>query len=111
MAVLCVLHKLKCNPMHHLYGDLPVPYVPVRVTRGAVLEHRYTYSLPRCRTSQYSITFSTFSVSLWNDLDDPAYSMVGYSRIFKSRSMLFFIGLRLGPFLSSNVFPFSSFFL
>ena len=34
--------------MHPLYGALPVPYVPVRVTRGAVIAHRFTYAPPRC---------------------------------------------------------------
>ena len=31
MAVLCMLYKIRCNPMDPLYGALPVPYVPVRV--------------------------------------------------------------------------------
>ena len=44
--------KIRCNPMHPLYGALPVPYVPVRVTRGALIEHRYHYLPARCRTSQ-----------------------------------------------------------
>ena len=35
VAVLCMLYKIRCNPMHPLFGALPVPYVPVRVTRGA----------------------------------------------------------------------------
>ena len=30
------------NPPH---GALPVPYVPVRATRGALVAHRYTYDL------------------------------------------------------------------
>ena len=29
-----------------LYGALPEPYLPVRVTRGAVISHRYTYASP-----------------------------------------------------------------
>ena len=29
---------------HPLYGALPVPYVPVRVTRGALVSHRYIYA-------------------------------------------------------------------
>ena len=37
VAVLCKLYKIMCNPMHPLYGALPVPYVLVRVTRGAVI--------------------------------------------------------------------------
>ena len=46
-----------CNPKHPLCGALPVPYVPVRVTRGALIPHRYTFVPPRCRTSQYRRTF------------------------------------------------------
>ena len=38
VAVLCMLYKIRCNPMHPLYGALPVPYVKVRVT------HRFTYA-------------------------------------------------------------------
>ena len=30
VAVLYMLHKIRCNPMHPLYGALPVPYVPMR---------------------------------------------------------------------------------
>ena len=62
--------------MHTLCGALPVPYVPVRVTRGALIAHRYTYAPPRCRTSQYHITFIRLSVSLWNDLVDPVFDGV-----------------------------------
>ena len=29
-----------------------MPYVPVRVTRGALVAHRYIYAPPRCRTTQ-----------------------------------------------------------
>ena len=42
MAVLCMLYKMRCNPMHPLYDALPGPCVPLRVTRGAVVAHRYT---------------------------------------------------------------------
>ena len=42
VAVLCMLYKIRCNPMHPLYGALPVPYVPVRVTHGAVIARRYS---------------------------------------------------------------------
>ena len=27
VAVLCMLYKIRCNPMHPLYGALPGPYV------------------------------------------------------------------------------------
>ena len=71
VTVLCMLDKIRCNPMYPLCGALPVPYVPVRVTRGALIAHRYTYAPPRCRTSQYRMSFIPLSVSLWNDLVDP----------------------------------------
>ena len=77
VAVLCTLHKIRCNSMHPLYGAHPVRYVPVRVTRGAVIAHRYTYAPPRSRTSQYRRTFVLWSVSLWNDLSDPVFDSVG----------------------------------
>ena len=35
VAVLCMLYKIRCNPLHPLYGILPVPYVSVLGTRGA----------------------------------------------------------------------------
>ena len=31
VAVLCKLNKIRLNPMHPLYGALPVPFVPVLV--------------------------------------------------------------------------------
>ena len=44
VAELCMLFKIKSNPMHHLSGALPLPYVPVRVTRGAFVAHIGTRS-------------------------------------------------------------------
>ena len=90
VAVLCMLYKIRCNPIHSLCGALPVPYVPVRVTRGTLIAHRYTYAPPRCRTSQYRRTFIPLSVSLWNDLVDPVYDGVGLAG-FKSRSNAFLL--------------------
>ena len=90
VSVLCMLYKIRCYPMHSLYGALPVPYVPVRVTRGAVIAHRYTYAPPRCRNSQYRRTFVPFSVSLWNALSDPVFDGVGLAG-FKSRANAFLL--------------------
>ena len=73
--------------MHPLYGALPVP---VRVTRGAVIAHRFTYAPPRCRTSQYSRTFISLSVSLWDDLSDPMFDGVELAG-FKSRANVFLL--------------------
>ena len=50
VAVLCMLYKIRCNPVHPLNGALAGPYVPARVTRGALVARRYTYAPPRCRT-------------------------------------------------------------
>ena len=85
VAVLCMLYKNRCNPVHPLNGALPGPYVPVRVTRGALVAHRYTYAPPRCRTLQDSRTFIPFSVSLWNDLANPVFDGVGLAG-FKCRA-------------------------
>ena len=38
LAVLCMLCKIGRNPMHPLDEALPGPYVPVRVTRGALAD-------------------------------------------------------------------------
>ena len=76
--------------MHPLNDSLPGPYVPVRVTRGALVAHRYTYALPRCRTSQYHMTFVLLSVSLWNGLAGPVFDGVGLAG-FKSRANVFLL--------------------
>ena len=64
VAELCVLFKIKSNPMHPLSGALPLPYVTACVTRGASVAHRQSFAPPRCRTSQYRRSFVPFSVSL-----------------------------------------------
>ena len=89
VAVLCMRYKIRCNPMHPLYGASPVPYVPVRVTSSAVIAHRYAYVPPRCRTSQYDRTFIPLSVSQWNDLSD-VFDDVGLVG-FKSRANAFLL--------------------
>ena len=78
--------------MHPLNGALLGPYVSVRVTRGALVTHRYTYAPPRCRTSQYSRTFILLSVSLWNNLANPVFDGVGLAG-FKSWANAFLLAL------------------
>ena len=90
VAVLCMLCKIRCNTKHSLCGALPVPYVPVRVTRGALITHWYTFAPLGCRTSQYRRIFIPLSVSLWNDLVDPVFDGVGLAG-FKSRSNAFLL--------------------
>ena len=89
VAVLCMLYKIRCNPVHPLNGALPVPYVPARITRCVLVAHQYTYAPPRCRTLQYSRSFIPFSVSLWNDLANPVFDGGG----FQEQGQCFFIGL------------------
>ena len=79
MAVLCMLYKIRCNPVHPLNGAVPGPL------HGALIAHRYNYAPTRCRTLQYSRTFIPLSVSLWNDLANPVFDSVGLAG-FKSRA-------------------------
>ena len=85
-----MLFKIKSNPMHPLSGAMPLPYVPARVTRGALVAHKHAFAPPRCRTSQYRRTFVPHSVSLWNDLSDPVFDGVGLAG-FKSIANAFLL--------------------
>ena len=76
--------------MHPLSGALPLPYMPVRVTRGALVAHRHLFAPPRCSTSQYRRSFLPLSVSLWNDLSGPVFFGVGQVG-FKSRANAFLL--------------------
>ena len=74
--------------MHPVSGTLPLPYVPARVARGALVAHRHSFAPPRCRTSQYRRTFVPLSMSLWNDLGDHVFDGVRLAG-FKSRANAF----------------------
>ena len=76
--------------MHPFSGALSLPYVPARVTCGALVVHRHSFAPPRCRTSQYRRTFVPLSVSLWNDLSDPLFDGVGLAG-FKNRVNAFLL--------------------
>ena len=105
-CVCCIVYTIWCNLMHPLYGALPGPYVPVWVTRGAPVSHRYTRSIPRCRNSLYSMSFIPLSVSLWNNLTDSVFDGVGLDG-FKSRANVFFIRRSCSiPTIASTIFPF-----
>ena len=111
VAVLCMLYKIRCNQVRPLNGALPGPYVPARVTRGALVAHRYTYAQFRCRTLQYSRTFIPFSVSLWNDLACSVFDGVGLA-VSRAGPMLLYWPKLLYPNYSLLLsFPFSSFCL
>ena len=90
VAELCMLFRIKSNPMHPLSGALPLPYVPGHGTRGALVAHRNSFAPPRCRTSQYSRIFVLLSVSLSNDLCDLLFDNVGLAG-FKSRANAFLL--------------------
>ena len=103
VTVLCMLYKIRCNPMHPLNDALPGPYVPVRGTHGALVAHWYTYAPPRCKTLQYRMTFIHISVSLWNKLADPVFD--GGTGGFGEQGQCFFICLSCSIH-TSTIFPF-----
>ena len=80
-----------------LYGVLSVPYVFVRVTRGALVAHRYAHEPPPHKT------FISLSVSLWNNLDY-LYSMVWDWRVSRAGPMLFYWLSCLLPFCILHCF-------
>ena len=90
VAEVCMLFKIKSNPMHPLSGALPFPHVPAHVTRGALVAHRHSFAIPHRRTSQYPRTIVPLSVSLWNDLSDPVFDGMGLAS-FKSRANAFLL--------------------
>ena len=90
VAVMCMLYKIRCNPMNPLNDAVPGPYVPVLVTCGALVAHRYTYASPCYRTSQYRRIFVSLSVSLWNYLAYPIFDGVRLAG-FKSRANAFLL--------------------
>ena len=61
--------------MHPLNNALPGPYVPVQVTRSALVAHRYIYG---SAASQQNLAVpEDFCSSLWNDFADPVFDGVG----------------------------------
>ena len=104
VAVLCMVYKIMCNPVHPLNGALPGPYVRVRVTRGALVAHRYTYAPPRCRTLQYRAGLLFPSRCLSRTILLTPYSWCGTGG-FQEQGQCFFIGLSCS--IRTVVFSFS----
>ena len=50
IALLCMLFKIKSNPMHPLNGTLPLPYVTAGVPLGAFVAYWHSFAPPPCRT-------------------------------------------------------------
>ena len=111
VAVLCMRYKIRCNPVHPLNGALPWSYVPVRVTRGVLVAHRYTYAPPRCRILQYrGLLFPSRCPS--GTILITSYSMVWDCRVSRVGPMLLYWPKLLYPYYSLLIFfPFSSFCL
>ena len=103
VAVLCMLCKIRCNPMHPLYGALPQPYVLLHVTRSTVIAHRYTYAPPCCRTRSTAGLFSR--QYLCGTILVTQYSMVRTTG-FHEQGQFRFIGLAAGSLFVSYSFPF-----
>ena len=106
VAVLCMLYKIRCYPMHPLNYALPGQCVPVRVTRGALVAHRYTYGPPRCRTSLYRRIIVSLSVSLWNDRADPVFDGVRMAGFKSWANAILLAKSALSMPYSSTIFPF-----
>ena len=87
VAALCMLFKIKSNPMHPLSGALPLPYLSARVTRGAFVTYRQSLRLlavellnsvePLCPSQCH---FGTILVTL--------YLMVWDRRVLRTQPML-----------------------
>ena len=108
VAILCMLYKIRRNPVHPLNGALLGPYVPVRVTHGPLISHRYTFAPLRCRTSQYHMTFILLSVPPGTILLTP-HSMVWDWPVSRAGPTLFYWLKLLYPYYSPLLFfPFSS---
>ena len=75
-----LLYKIRCNPIAP-----PVSYVWSRFILGALVAHRYTFAPSRYRTSQYTKTYISLLVYLWNDLGNHLFDGVGLAG-FKSRA-------------------------
>ena len=86
-----MLYKIRCNPVHPLNGALPGPYVPARVTRGALVAHRHTYAPPRC------VPFSTAGLLFLYRCPSGTILLSPYKRFgtdgFQEHGQSFFIAL------------------
>ena len=111
VAVLCMLYKIRCNPVHPLNGALPGQYVPARVTRGALLHigtlmHRL--AAEPCSTAGLLLPSRCPSGTI---LLTP-YSIVWDWRVSRAGPMLLYWPNLLYPYYNLQLFfPFSSFCL
>ena len=104
VAVLSMLYKIRCNPMDSLYGAVPVMYVPVRVTRGAVIEHRTLIRLLAAETRSIAGLLFPSQYLCGTVLVTP-YWIVWDLRVSRADPMLF-IGLTARSLFVSYCFQF-----
>ena len=107
MAVLCMLYKIWCKPMHPHYDDLPVPYVQVPIAPSAP----YIDILMGLLAAELRITAGpllpdhcpcgTIMLTL--------YSMVWDWRVSRAGPMLFYLPCSTIQLCLLLFFPFSSF--
>ena len=110
VAVICMLYKIRCNPNHPLNGALPGPYVPVRVTRGALVigAHMHRLAAEPCSTAGLLFLSRCPSGTILLTL----YSMVWDWRVSRAEPVLFYWPKLLYPYYNFLLFiPFSSFCL
>ena len=108
IAVLCLLYKIRCNPMHPLNDALPGPYVPVWLHAVPLL---HIGILMRCLAAEPRSTagllFPTQCPS--GTILLTAYSMVWDCRVSRARPMFFYWPKLLYPYYGLLLFfPFSS---
>ena len=86
VAVLCMLYKIRCNPLHILHCAFPAPYVPVRVT-----PHIGTLIMHLLAAEPHSIAGLLYPCQYlyWTTLVTP-YSMVFDWRVSRRRLMPFY---------------------
>ena len=90
VASLCMIYKIRANSEHSVNQWMPPPFVPGRLTRGAVAAHEQSVSLWRAKTSQIARTFVPRVSRLWNGLTSAVFDDVDLVR-FKSRVNCFLL--------------------
>ena len=108
VAVLCMLYKIRCNPVHPLNGALPRPYVPVRL--HSVLWSHIGALMHRLAAEPCSTAGPLFhSRCLSGTILLTAYSMVWNWLVSRAEPMLLYWPKPLYPYYSLLLFfPFSS---
>ena len=103
VAVLSMLYEIRYNLMRPLYGVLPAPHVPVRVTRGALVAHRFTYLI--LAVKRYTIAGPLFTSQYYcGTILLILYLIVWDWRVSRAWLMFYYLPELLYPILSSTIF-------